>query len=1105
MLTFQAGQNFSLSQKTPGIQQVDLDLSWEPAEGPWMLDASAFALTAEGKVRNDGDFIFYNQPALADGGIDLEQEGRRFAVRLAELPADIIRIAIAVTLEAGNGETFAALRQVRLELRDGDSQTGIASFTLGTVGMTETAIIMGELYRRASEWKFRALGQGFAGGLAALAGNFGVDVSDEAGAASPVPPPAAPEASPQPAPAPLTPIPELARAEPVASPYPSPPPPERREPEVLPTAPVASTDQLSALCRELEQVGNGFLTWIDEHPDRVGQEKAGLTKEFRRLTALARRLDQAVQRPMCAGVFGPSQSGKSYLISALARKGNAPLLADFAGQKIDFIRDINPEGGRESTGLVTRFTLQTTPGATPAAPVQMRLLTQTDLVKMLGNTYYADCDHSDDEPLTQSQLNELLSSLTPAAQATPTDPLNAEDIFDLQAYFERYFKGQERVRVLRHGYWEQAAQLAPRLRIQDRARLFSVIWGDVEAFSQLYLRLYNGLQGLNFATEAQAGLEALIPREQSIIDVQTLKGLGTGGGGTLTLIGNNGARVTLPRSEVTALIAELRIVISEQPWDFFQHTDLLDFPGARSREQIKELPTFLQGQDALQSLFLRGKVAYLFERYCAEQELTSMLLCIGPSNQEVKTLPEMVYDWIASTHGATPELRAQQPTALFLVLTKFDMEFEEKAGERSPEGRWTTRLESSLLNFFGKQHEWPRQWDTQGGFRNSYWLRNPNFKAKHMFDYSEQGRETGIRPGEKSRIEMFRAAFLQDQHANRHFRNPLEAWEAGFALNDGGITYLAQNLRPLCNPELKRRQLTGQAAQLRSQMAERIDHYHVSDNPELELEKRLEAARLVAARLIDCAGEQRFGELLRALQTDSDDLEGIYYRIETRVPDEKQVVGGPTIGAAVDTQKMKTLLGLSTPAGASEEMRKDDAALFARETVAEWMQDLQDLSGDPSRCDYYRVPPALMAEFVKELISGAQRLKLEERIVAQTRQVTGFRMKFEQIVTLPARLTANLLNGYVDFLGYNALALDKRPLLALESGPRPVFPPRPAPQGGPQLSEQQSTYDQDYYTDWIRAYLDLVERNARFHDGAEVDLAANRRLGELLARLRAAG
>ena len=866
----------------------------------------------------------------------------------------------------------------------------------------------------------------------------------------------------------------------------------------------ANDATLSNACQTLDQVGAEFLTWLEDHSERVRQEKAGLTKEFRRLTAQARRLEQAVRRPMCAGVFGPSQSGKSYLISALARKGTAPLLADFAGQKIDFIREINPEGGRESTGLVTRFSLKPGSEVAPAASVQMRLLSQTDLVKILGNTYYADCDHSEDEPLGQAQLTELLEGLVPAAQAQPVDPLTAEDVFDLQAYFERYFKGYERVRLLRHGYWEQAAQLAPRLRIQDRARLFGVIWGGVDAFSQLYSRLYTGLQGLNFAGEACAGLDALLPREQSLIDVQTLKGLGDGGGGVLTLTGAGGARVTLPRSEVAALIAELRIVIAEQPWDFFEHTDLLDFPGARSREQIKDLPAFLQGGDALQSLFLRGKVAYLFERYCAEQELTSMLLCIGPSNQEVKTLPEMVFDWIASTHGATPEQRAQQPTALFLVLTKFDMEFEEKAGERSPESRWITRMESSLLNFFGKQHDWPRQWDGQGPFRNSYWLRNPHFKAKNIFDYDENGQELNVRPGERKRIELFKQAFLKDAVASAHFQNPEQAWEAGFALNDGGIGYLAENLRPLCNPELKRQQLANQAARLREQMVERMAHYYVSDNPEQELEKRRTAARQVAGCLIDCAGEQRFGELLRALQADSDELEGIFYRIETRLPDEKQAIGAPTIGAAVDTGRMKALLGLGTPAAgaAPEAPRKDDAALFAREAVAEWMRDLQDVSGNKSLCDYYRVPEVSMAELVKELISGAQRLKLEERIEALVRQVTGFRMKFEQIVALPARLTANLLNSYIDFLGYDALALEQRPLLALDSGPRPVFPPRPVPRGGPQLGEQPSTYDQDYYTDWIRSFLDLVERNARTRDGAEVDLAANRRLGELLGRLR---
>lgn len=860
---------------------------------------------------------------------------------------------------------------------------------------------------------------------------------------------------------------------------------------------------LTTTCQTLDQVGAGFLTWLDDNSERVRQEKAGLTKEFRRLTAQARRLEHAVKRPMCVGVFGPSQSGKSYLISALARKGTAPLLADFAGQKIDFIRDINPEGGRESTGLVTRFTLQPAIGATPAAPVQMRLLTQTDLVKIIGNTYYADCDHSEDELLTQAQINELLEKLAPAAQPQAVDPLTADDVFDLQAYFERYFKGQERVRLLRHGYWEQAAQLAPRLLIQDRARLFGIIWGEVEAFSQLYVRLYTGLQGLQFASDAYAGLEALLPREQSIIDVQTLKGLGTGGGQPLTLISPTGVQVSLPRNEVTALIAELRIVISEQPWDFFQHTDLLDFPGARSRELIKDLPAFLATEDALRTLFLRGKVAYLFERYCAEQELTSMLLCIGPSNQEVKTLPDMVYEWIASTHGTTPEQRAQQPTALFLVLTKFDMEFEEKAGERSPESRWITRIESSLLNFFGKQHEWPRQWDTQGPFRNTFWLRNPNFKAKNIFDYDEEGREIGIRPGERKRIALFKEAFLNDKTATAHFQNPEQTWEAGFALNDGGISYLAEHLRPLCNPELKLQQLAGQVARLREQMVERMGHYYVSDNPEQEMAKRRAAAQQVAGYLIDCAGEQRFGELMRALQADGDELEGIYYRIETRLPDEQQAIAAPSIGTAVNTGQMKALLGLSNPNDPAETLRKDDAALFAREAVAEWMRDLHDLSGNKSLCDYYRVPEPSMAEFVKELIAGAQRLKLEEQIETLVRQVTGFRMKFEQIVALPARLTANLLNGYIDYLGYDGVKPEQRPMLPLADGPRPIFPPRAVPRGGPQLSEQQSTYDQDYYTDWIRAFLDLVERNARHRDGGDVDLAANQRLGAMLARLQA--
>jgi hypothetical protein len=154
----------------------------------------------------------------------------------------------------------------------------------------------------------------------------------------------------------------------------------------------------------------------------------------------------------------------------------------------------------------------------------------------------------------------------------------------------------------------------------------------------------------------------------------------------------------------------------------------------------------------------------------------------------------------------------------------------------------------------------------KAAFRNSFWLRNPNFKAKNIFDYDEEGREIGVRPGERKRIALCSRGVSEGCRSQRPFSNPEQAWEAGFALNDGGISYLAEHLRPLCNPELKRQQLAGQVTRLREQMVERISHYYVSDNPELEIEKRRTAAQQVAGNLIDCAGEQRFGELLRALQ-----------------------------------------------------------------------------------------------------------------------------------------------------------------------------------------------------------------------------------------------
>lgn len=197
-MDLQPGQNFSITQHSPAAPMVEIVLDWQPAQTPLMLDSSAFALNAGGKVRGDGDFIFYNQTTLAGGGIQRASDGRSFGIHFAMLPAAVERIVIALTIDEGQrrGQSFAQLSQIRAEIRAGAGNNPLATFSLATNGMSETALIVGELYRRGSEWKFRAVGQGFAGGLGPLAQQYGVDVADDPDTA----PPATPTA-PRPTPA----------------------------------------------------------------------------------------------------------------------------------------------------------------------------------------------------------------------------------------------------------------------------------------------------------------------------------------------------------------------------------------------------------------------------------------------------------------------------------------------------------------------------------------------------------------------------------------------------------------------------------------------------------------------------------------------------------------------------------------------------------------------------------------------------------------------------------------------------------------------------------------------------------------------------------------
>jgi len=187
------GGNVSLTKQAPGLSSIHVGLGWDTrvTDGAaFDLDASAFLLGAGGKVRSDADFIFYNQPRSADGSVvhkgdNLtgvgEGDDEVISVSLGQLPGDVERVAFTVTIHEADirRQNFGMVQRAFIRVVDERDGSEIARYDLSEDASVETAMIFGELYRDPNEaggFKFKARGEGFAGGLGALAASMGVNL-----------------------------------------------------------------------------------------------------------------------------------------------------------------------------------------------------------------------------------------------------------------------------------------------------------------------------------------------------------------------------------------------------------------------------------------------------------------------------------------------------------------------------------------------------------------------------------------------------------------------------------------------------------------------------------------------------------------------------------------------------------------------------------------------------------------------------------------------------------------------------------------------------------------------------------------------------------------
>lgn len=884
--------------------------------------------------------------------------------------------------------------------------------------------------------------------------------------------------------------------------------------------------------RALHEGAGAAIDWVTEtrrHSQRLDRESESLIDKLRRTRNLANRLGRAAGRAVSVGFFGLSQAGKSYLISALAAGENGELETRLEGRVLNFIQHVNPPGhGKEATGLVTRFTRR--PGAQPAGyPLELSLFAEVDLAKVLGNTFFNDFDREQVEiDLSPAHLRRHLAALESRRTAAPTGGVSADDVVDLLGYFEQRFP--KTTEQLKADYWPTAIGLAPHLEPADRANLFAILWGEVPELTATYLRLRRGLAAVGHAEAVWCPLSALVKTDaqgeltqgDSIMNVDILERLGRDDHDLIEVIPRRGETllppVALPRSLLAALTTELRFVLAEPPRaGLLEQVDLLDFPGYRGRlavANLGEVRKQLQDDqvDPVAQLVLRGKVAFLFERYTDDQEMNLLVLCAPSSKQsDVKDLGPVLETWVRATQGADPHTRGRRRPGLIWALTMFDHRLNPVPSETEDLMRkgWEGMMKLALLERFGA-YDWLREWSPGKPFDNLFLVRKPRM-ATAVIATDDRG-EQGILPTQQARLERLRETFREDPTVLRHLADPAAAWDAMLRLNDGGISRLASYLGEVVAPVSK---LTRIAEQLETAIEDLVQHrfghyYRAEGAAEVAGKRRLVERVMGAVR----KRPERFADLLSALQPPREGLRALYLRVDESAG-TPSVAGDTKVSSRADSGPaqvapesglidLEALLGGGSAADATRppvSMINEGTARFVREVQSFWIAHLKSLPEDPHWSRHLGLDQALLEDLIGELITGADRLGLESALAglidSAESQTAAMRSRLAE---RQVYVTAARLSRFIDYLGCDELPPDARPR-SLAGQQRALFAaPPPIPTNGmPVLPETPVSFSALYILDWLEAFRALAVANAGHAAGREISPEQNARLGRILA------
>lgn len=665
-----------------------------------------------------------------------------------------------------------------------------------------------------------------------------------------------------------------------------------------------------------------------------------------------KRIKYAASVNPAAAIFGESQVGKSYMVDSILTSETSILnVYDGNGVPTGFIESINPMGGgKEATSLISRFTAKKM-WINKDYPIKVTMLSPVDLVSILIDTYYNDVTRHElpKGDVVVEEIERILA--TYGSRSAPLQQtITEDDIYELKEYTESYLlsRGEAfRSSLLEKRYFEQLSSVIDKVGVNEWADVFSFLWNKNSDLTDVFVRLIKTLETLNFNRTVYVKLDAVLRQPGTILDVDRIYEFFditeiTSKGETIkikkalvpdmsVLIDGEREVAGIRKTEFCALAMELAFCVvdpnaTEHPIleekKFLKNLDILDFPGARSR---LEIPQNSINKEEACNMLLRGKIAYLFNKYSQQYLISNLLFCHHDAQSNVNTLSALLQGWVENTVGKTPEMRvnfmkAAEIPPLFIIGTKFnkDFDFEPKYYD-DPDEYISAKLDTRMQNLIrvihpSENNKWFDEWTPGTPFKNTYLLRALNYSCQSGIyegymervekkdkdgnviidpvtgkpfmtweivrnpDGTARG-ETGIAEDHKGYIQKYAMVFKNDPIVRNHFKDVNVSWSEATDENKDGSAWIIKNLTKSSEKMLDSRKLQFDMIlkETFETLCNTLYEYFHDDNSDVEQKRQQEAAGRVNLILDALFGTDKyfFSDFISSFVVKEDDLHDV--------------------------------------------------------------------------------------------------------------------------------------------------------------------------------------------------------------------------------------